>query len=260
MIKKILITSLFTLGSMLLFSQTAEEIISKSRETMTVKSFEAYSTLKILDARGNERLRQSTMASRSYPDGSEKRVIRFTAPPEVSGTGILIYDNKDKQDDMWIYLPALRQTRRIVSSEKSKSFMGSEFSNADMTAPNTQDFSYRILGEKEIDGKTCWQIESVPKNRQLEDEYGYGKALTCINKVDYVVLLNEYYNFDGELFKTIATRAYTRVDAQKGRYMVTDMIANNLRNGRSSVMLMDKIQQTETDESYFTVSWLEKAP
>jgi hypothetical protein len=42
---------------------------------------------------------------------------------------------------MWLYMPALRKVRRIVSSEKSKGFMGSEFADADITKPVLIDFS-----------------------------------------------------------------------------------------------------------------------
>jgi hypothetical protein len=102
---------------------------------------EAISTLRIYDARGRERVRQTSMASRLFESGStEKRIIRFLSPAEVKGTGMLIYDYDDRNDDMWIYMPALRKTRRIISNEKRKSFMGSEFSNADMSAPNLEDF------------------------------------------------------------------------------------------------------------------------
>ena len=54
---------------------------------------------------------------------------------------------------MWIYLPALRKVRRIVSSEKGKSFMGSEFSNADMSAPKLDDYAYNYLEQKLMKAK-----------------------------------------------------------------------------------------------------------
>ena len=123
-------------------AQDAREIIRKSHDVVKVSSFEAVSTLTITDSKGNQRIRQNTMASISLPDGTEKRIIKFLSPAEVKGTGILIFDYPEKSDDMWIYLPALRKTRRIVSREKSKSFMGSEFSNANMTAPGLEDFTY----------------------------------------------------------------------------------------------------------------------
>ena len=70
---------------------------------------------------------------------------------------MLIFDYEDKSDDMWILLPSLRRTRRIVSSEKGKSFMGSEFTNADMSKPDLNDFTFKILGSAEADNNECWK-------------------------------------------------------------------------------------------------------
>ena len=68
--------------------------------------------------------------------------MRFLSPPDVKGTGLLIFDYEENDDDMWLFMPSLRKTRRIVSSEKAKSFMGSEFSYADITPPALNDFIF----------------------------------------------------------------------------------------------------------------------
>ncbi len=85
------------------------------------------------------------MTTKSYADGLEKRFIRFIEPADVRGTAMLIVDNENTADEMWIYLPALKKVRRIVSSEKGKSFMSSEFSNADISSPPISDFVNRHL-------------------------------------------------------------------------------------------------------------------
>ena len=257
--KTIILTILFNVAALVIVSgQNPGEIIKKSHDAVKVSSFEAVSTLTITDSRGNQRVRKSTMASMSTPDGTEKRIIKFLSPPEVKGTGILIFDYPEKSDDMWIYLPALRKTRRIVSTEKSKSFMGSEFSNADMTAPGVDDFSYELLGEESIQGYACYKIQSTPVNRDLEDQYGYSRSVQWVDKNTYLVHRTEYDDFDGELFKTIENRDFRELDPSKNKYMVTHMTAQNHSNDRSSEMVMEKVALTATDPSYFTVSFLEK--
>jgi len=238
--------------------QDPKSIISKSHEVVKVKSFEAVSTLTITDPRGNQRIRNNTMASISLPDGTEKRIIKFNAPAEVKGTGILIFDYPDRSDDMWIYLPALRRTRRIVSREKSKSFMGSEFSNADMTAPALEDFTYRLLGEETLDGNSCFRIASIPKTEDLVDEYGYARSETWIGKNNYLAYRTDYFEGEGELFKTITNKSFQLLDTENNRYMVTHMTAVNHSNRRSSEMVMEKVAAVPTKESYFTVAYLEK--
>ncbi|MEA3479595.1 MAG: outer membrane lipoprotein-sorting protein, partial [Bacteroidota bacterium] len=239
-------------------AQDARQIVKNSLDVVKVSSFEATSTLTITDAKGNTRIRKSAMASMSLPDGTEKRIIKFTSPAEVSGTGILIFDYPEKSDDMWIYLPALRKTRRIVSKEKSKSFMGSEFSNANMTAPGLDDFTYALLGKEEHEGKMCYMVESRPLNSDLEDEYGYLKSVSWIDEESYLVYQIHYADFDGELFKTISNSDFQELDKERGRYMVTGMKAVNHQNKRSSVMVMDQVAVTSTNASYFTVAYLEK--
>jgi hypothetical protein len=238
--------------------QDARAFMEKSHERVKVRSFEAVSTLTITDARGNQRIRNNSMASMSFPDGTEKRIIKFNAPAEVKGTGILIFDYQDKSDDMWIYLPALRRTRRIVSSEKSKSFMGSEFSNADMTAPALEDFNYRILGEETLNGNPCVRIESVTGSEELADEYGYTRSVSWIGKNNYLAYRTDYYDVDGEAFKTITNKEFKKLDSVNNRYMVTHMIAVNHRSERSSEIFMERVEAIPTKESYFTVAYLEK--
>jgi len=237
-------------------AQDAGEIIKKSNDVLKINSFEAVSTLTITDSKGDQRIRKSSMASMSLPDGTEKRIIKFVSPAEVSGIGILIFDYPEKSDDMWIYLPALRKTRRIVSREKSKSFMGSEFSNANMTAPGLEDFHYVLLGKEVYQGHNCYMIESTPLNSNIEDEYGYSRAVSWIDENNYLVYQIHYFDFDGEEFKIISNQTFKELE--KGKFMVTRMEARNSSNGRSSEMVMNKVDVTPTNASYFTVAYLEK--
>ncbi len=239
-------------------AQDAREIIKTSHDMVKVKSFEATSTLTINDSRGNQRIRKSSMASMSLSDGTEKRIIKFISPAEVRGTGILIFDYPEKSDDMWIYLPALRKTRRIVSREKSKSFMGSEFSNANMTAPGLDDFTYALLGKDLYEDKNCFLVESTPVSTELEEVYGYSKSVSWIDENSYLVHQIHYFDFNGKLFKSITNSDFRELDKEGGKYMVTGMRAVNQQNKRSSEMVMDQVAVIPTDESYFTVAYLEK--
>ncbi len=128
--------------------QEPRDIMKMSRDVSKISGLESVSTLKIINNKGRERVRKTAMASKEFDGGlTEKRIIRFLEPADVKGTGMLIFDNENDADNMWIYMPALRKVRRIVSSDKGKSFMGSEFSNADMAAGNLDDFTYQSLGE-----------------------------------------------------------------------------------------------------------------
>jgi len=256
---KTLILAILLSGTFLIqntWAQEARQVADKSGQTIDFEGMEMVATLKIIDARGHERLRQIANASKKYGT-TTKTLMKFLAPTDVKGTAMLVFDYEDESDDMWIYLPALRKTRRIVSSEKSKSFMGSEFSNADMSKPNLDDFTYQNRGATTFEGKSCWEIEATCKNEDIEDEYGFSKKISLVEKSTYLTLKVDYYDLDGELFKTMYMRDYKK--QANGKYFAFLMEMKNLQNERKSIIAIDKFQLgTSIEESYFSTSNLEK--
>lgn len=183
------------------------------------------------------------MVTKSYDDGTIKRMVKFLEPADVRGTAMLIVDNKDAQDDMWIYLPALKKTRRIVSTEKGKNFMSSEFTNADMSSGNNADFKIRHMPES---GKTdTWVIENKPVSEDKADEYGFSKKITFLDKSSLKTKKIDFYNFNGELFKTIEIVSTQPLEGKEG-YVMTDMLARNFLNGRSSRVKFDQVNTSAT--------------
>jgi len=149
----------------------------------------------------------------------------------------------------------LKKTRRIVSSDKGKSFMSSEFSNADMGSPTLADFT-----SKHIRGSgtnNTWIIESIPVNEEKADEYGYTKKVSYIGMDNSQVKKMEFYNFDNELFKTIEIKAIHSMP--DGKYMVANMIASNLSTDRKSEILFSNIvDKVKVEDSYFSLQNLER--
>ncbi len=252
---KILIMTLLFLAGISLKAQDATEIAGKADNAIDFDALEMTATLDIHDHRGNVRTRQVAIATRTF-DETVKTLIRFLSPADVRGTSMLIHDYENGGDDMWIYMPALRRTRRIVSSERSASFMGSEFTNADMSSHNLDDFSHNLLGSETIGGKDCWLIESVPKTPELEEENGFSRMVAYIDKENFLTYKVEYYDPDNQLHRIMNIEEYRRQAG--GRYFAFKMEVQNVQNNRRSVMSVDQFQSgSDLDESYFTVSALE---
>lgn len=233
----------------------ASEVLNKCRDLSITNSLSATINLTITEKSGANRNRIISMTSKSYQDGQEKRFIRFIEPADVKGTAMLIFDNKSAADEMWIYLPALKKTRRIVSSEKGKSFMSSEFSNADMSTPAINDFRNRHLENSGNNGQ--WVIESVPVSDKIADEYGYSKKISYVDADKFQFKKMEFYNFDNKLFKVIEITS--TIPLSGGRYFVKDMTAANLLTGRKSrIFFTDVNEGVKVDDSFFTVQNLER--
>lgn len=217
------------------------QLMEKARELTLSGNMQSTVTLTITEKNGTVRTRKVSMVSKSY-GGTEKRMIKFIDPADVRGTAMLIIDNKEAQDEMWIYLPALKRTRRVVSSEKGKSFMSSEFSNADMTSGSNADF---IISHAPGSGEDSdWIIESKPLNDEKADEYGFARKVTWLDKKNLKIKKIDFYNFDGNLFKTINIAA-TQPQTVKAGYIITEMYAVNHINGRSSRIRFDQINTSD---------------
>lgn len=236
-----------------------KEIMKKSRDQSKLSGMEAKTTLEINDGKGNQRIRETTMASRIFPDGTEKRTILFLSPADVKGTGILIWDYEGKDDNMWIYMPALRKSRKIVSSEKSRNFMGSEFSNSDLAVGNLDDFNYTLDGTETIDQQVCWAIKVTPATPQIATDYGISYKTTWISQNDFMPRKTLFMDLEGQPWKMLTYSGIKMMDSKSGKYFISQMEIKNLKNSRFSKMNMtDMSFNPAVKEDYFTLSFIEK--
>ncbi len=116
----------------------------------------------LIDRHGSKRARTLKTYSKDFGVDTYKLMF-FLYPADVKGTGFLTYDYDEeaRDDDQWLYLPALRKTKRIVSSDKSGSFMGSDFTCADMTSRDLEDYDFTLLKESKVRGHKVWIIKSI---------------------------------------------------------------------------------------------------
>jgi len=239
---------------------TGKEIQEKSIAATRAAGTEAVATMTIIDGEGRERVRQIAQATKLCDGGeTEKKLIRFLSPADVKGTGFLTFDTRNGEDDKWLYMPALRKTRRIVSSENARSFMGSEFSYADITPPAVEDFTYRILGESAVGGTACWELEITPVDDDVADENGFSKKRTFMGKDDFVIRKARYYDLDGELHKKLTVLEIRELDAQNHKYRLMHMQMENMQNGRKSILKVNKIQYSpNVKDDLFTLRYLSR--
>ncbi len=238
---------------------TARQIQERSIASTRLKGSESVATMIIIDQKGRQRIRKIAQVSKLVDEGKiEKKMMKFVAPAEVKGTGLLTFDYEDKSDDKWLYMPALRKTRRIVSSENAKSFMGSEFSYADITPPNIDDFNYRLLGEETVNDIICWKLEIIPKNEDIADENGFSKRIAYIGQ-DFVVRKAVYYDLDEELLKEMNVKKVKEVDPVNHKFRLMHLTMKNFQNGRKSILEVNKIDfAPNIKDSYFTKRYLER--
>lgn len=141
----------------------------------------------LIDRRGSQRVRKI----RGYHQESKNQrdsILFFLAPADVKNTAFLTYDHKQRgmDDEQWLYLPALRKTKRIAGKDQSGSFMGSDFNYSDMTEPNIDDFVYQKQAEPVVEGVKTWQIEATPKSKEVASDTGYSKSVMFVRQDNFV--------------------------------------------------------------------------
>ena len=240
---------------------SAREIMDKVTTTRKLDGSEAVIKMTVLGEGGQAREREISMATKLYDGGkTEKRIYRFLSPADVQGTGILVYDYEAKPDDVWIYLPALRKTRRVVSTQRAQSFMGSEFSYGDLNIPSLDDFNYTLVKEEPMGGEPTYVIDLVPKTKEIADAEGYSKKTYWVSKAKMAVLRGLYYDKDGKLLKELIAQDIKLLDPKNKRYRAMHMEMVNKQNGRKSVFETKKVTfSPTTKDDYFTTAYLERS-
>lgn len=214
----------------------------------------------LIDQNDNERKRTIKLFSKDKGRDTW-RMQFFLAPADVKDTGFLTYDyyGGDQDDDQWLYLPDLRKTKRIASSDKSSSFMGSDFSYADMTRRVLDEWDYKLLKEDLVDGQKVWLIETLPVSKAVEDRYGYKKSIVYVRQDNFMVIRAIHVLKSGNKVKYMEVKKIDQID---GIWVAVETWMKTTRNKRTlhrTILTMDDIKYNQDlDESIFSVRQLEK--
>ncbi len=225
----------------------------------------AISDMKMLLIDRNGSRRNRSLRTFGIDQGDDRySIMFFLSPGDIRGTGFMSYDydKEGKDDDQWLFLPALKKVKRIASSDKSGSFMGSDFSYADLTKRCLEDYTYAFYKKKPevaVYGKKCWVIESLPKAPSVIDKTGYVKSILFVRQDNHVIVRAIHYLEDNSI-KYYDIKRLARVDGiwtaleihmtrKKGKKTVhqTILTQENVAYNRESV-----------NASLFTTRYLEK--
>ncbi|TKB91361.1 MAG: outer membrane lipoprotein-sorting protein [Nitrospira sp.] len=200
-----------------------------------------------------------TTYSKLRPSGTElSLVVKFNLPVDVQGTTFLQIQNADTDDDMWIYLPALKKTRRLVSANKRDSFVGSDFAYGDVLTLSPKLFQHVLVKSEVYDNVECFVVESVPKDQSKVEDFGYTKKVTWLRKDNYLESRVEYFNDRNERIKTQTTSNHRLLQAQPPRWIAMKREMVNHESGHKTIVLVEKTDtEKELEDNLFTVRSIE---
>ena len=243
-----------------LFGMSALEIAQSVHDRDEGDNSTSKMKMIMIDKNNKKRVRDLKRYSKDRGEDSLK-LLFFMTPADVKNTAFLTYDYEDsnKDDDQWLYLPELQKVKRIASSDKSASFMGSDFTYSDMTSKNVEDYNYKIMKESVVKGHKTWQMLVTPKSEKTVEETGYTKSIVFVRQDNFVIVQALNYIKAGNKLKYMMVKDLEKIDgiwSVKEMQMVTKKGKKTLH--KTIFKFSDIKYNQKLDESLFTTRTLEK--
>jgi hypothetical protein len=185
--------------------------------------------------------------------GDSKVFIRFTAPAEVRGVGLLTLNHVAKPAEQWLYTPSIQRERRIAPQEKTARFMGTDFTHEDMEERGVEGYDYEVLSEEIVDGQPTFKIKGVYKNRKNTQ---YSHLVVYVRKDLMVTTAIEFY-IDGKLRKTMLWRDWQQVQGIWTAHTIE--VRDVARNSMTRLHIAAVKYNVELDPDWFTLRTLRRA-
>ncbi len=128
--------------------------------------------------------------------GLSKILLRFSDPPDLRGSAVLMLEATNGENDLFMYLPELRRTRRITSHMMSGSMFGTDFTYEEFERIQglSEDVESRLLAPGEETGRPVWTVESRPH----KESSTYARVVSRIDQATCVPLAVEFFEKDDE--------------------------------------------------------------
>lgn len=240
------------------FAVSAEDVMKKSQAAFLYqgKDFKSRVMMKLVSKGGQERIREMTMLRKNYGEsgGDQKYFMYFFQPADVKDMTFMVYKYPAKDDDRWLFVPAINMVRRIAAQDKRSSFVGSDFTYEDVSGRDIEDDTHTITKEEKIGNKDCFVVKSTPKAADVD----YSYKLSWVDKAAFLPIKEEYYDKRGELYKVFTADEVKEV---KGFSTITKRTMKNLQSGHmTEVTYLKADYNIGIDDNLFSERFLKQPP
>ncbi len=211
-------------------------------------------TMELHNRNGDKSVRSLRTLTLEVEDDGDKSMSIFDEPADVKGTAMLTYTHKLKDDNQWLYLPALKRVKRISSSNKSGPFMGSEFAYEDLSSQEVEKYTYKWLRDEPCGEWQCFVIERYPTYKKS----GYTRQQVWLDQDEYRMVKVDFYDRKDSLLKTLTSSEFAHYLDKYWRPGKMEMV--NHLNGKTSILTFSDYQfQTGLTDKDFDKNSLKRA-
>lgn len=238
------------------FALSVNEIVAKANHTAYYqgKDGKANVHMVITDSQGRERTRDFTILRKDIDnagDTEQRFYVYFHRPADVNKTAFLVWKHTHKDDDRWLYLPALDLVKRIAASDERTSFVGSHFFYEDVSGRTPSEDSHILLEETD----NYYVLKSTPKQPGLV-EFSYFKS--WIHKTSFIPVKIEFFDKSNKSYRIVES---TKVETIDGYPTVTAAKVSDKNIGGHTIMTYSKVKyDINLPEDIFSERYLRAAP
>lgn len=201
---------------------------------------------------GREVQRQQIEVVTATEAGQLRALARFTAPPDLRDTALLVLEQEGRPDDYFLYLPALGRVRRVSGAQRSDSFMGTDLTYEDLERRRIEEFQDLRAEPGAGTGESVIVVSARPRHAAAYDRVEFALA-----PGDAALLETRYYARASDApYKVIRfPREHLREEA--GFSVPTRIAVANLRKGTETEVTVDELRlNPDVDIRLFTTDAL----
>lgn len=237
---------------------SGEEVMKKSQTAFLYpgEDFKARVMMKLINKDGQVRVRELTMLRKNAGEalGEQKYFMYFFQPADVKDMTFMINKYPVKDDDRWMFIPAINMVKRIAAQDKRSSFVGSDFTYEDVSGRDVEDDTHAIEREEKVGNRDAYVVKSTPKGADAD----FGYKLTWVDKANFLPLKEEQFDKRGAPYKQFTADEIADV---KGFPTVIRRTMRNLQTGhRTEVAYVKTDYGLGLEDSLFSERFLRRPP
>lgn len=212
----------------------------------------AHVSMTITDHQGRTRNREFVILRRDVVEGGQQNFyVYFKKPSDVRKMVFMVHKFIDKDDDRWLYLPALDLVKRIAATDKRTSFIGSHFFYEDVSGRGVDEDLHELLDTT----GTQYVVKNTPKDPGSVEFSSY---TVWVDKDTYLPQRAEYLDKQGQKYRVVEALETKEI---QGIATVVKSRVRDLAGGGETVSQFSKIEYNlGLAEKIFTERYLRRPP
>lgn len=230
-----------------------QEIVKRANLAAYYQGDDGKATVKMLitNKQGQERKREFNILRKDVEDGGDQKYyVYFNKPSDVRKMVYLVHKHVGKDDDRWLYMPAIDRVNRIAAGDKRTSFAGSDFLYEDVSGRGLDEDVHELTQTTE----TQYIVKNTPKQPDAV-EFSYFNV--AIDRSSFVPMKMEFFDKTGTLYRIIESKTVEVID---GFSTVTLSLVKDLKTGSQTEMKFEKVKYNMGLKDVFQERYLRRAP